>query len=98
MAWYPGDQGGNALADIIFGDVSPAGRLPVTFYQSFGDLPAYDNYNMQGRTYRYYDGKVQFPFGFGLSYTSFDYLWKQQPGKINSSADTLHFSVKIKKD
>ncbi|MGB3006786.1 MAG: glycoside hydrolase family 3 C-terminal domain-containing protein, partial [Chitinophagaceae bacterium] len=96
LAWYPGEQGGNALADIIFGDVSPAGRLPVTFYQSFGDLPAYDNYNMQGRTYRYYDGKVQFPFGFGLSYTSFDYLWKQQPGKINSSADTLHFSVKIK--
>ncbi len=96
LAWYPGEQGGNALADILFGDISPAGRLPVTFYQSFGDIPAYDNYNMKGRTYRYYDGKVQFPFGFGLSYTSFDYSWKQQPAQINSLNDTLVFSVVIK--
>lgn len=96
LAWYPGEQGGNALADIIFGDVSPAGRLPVTFYQSLNDLPAYDNYNMKERTYRYYDGKVQYPFGFGLSYTSFSYAWQQQPGIINSLKDTLHFSVVIK--
>ena len=53
LAWYPGEQGGSALADILFGDVSPAGRLPVTFYQSFNDLPAYDSYQMKGRTYRY---------------------------------------------
>lgn len=96
LAWYPGEQGGNALADILFGDVSPAGRLPVTFYESFQDLPAYDSYKMEGRTYRYYAGKVQFPFGFGLSYTSFAYSWKQQPGKVNSLADTLTFSATIK--
>jgi beta-glucosidase len=96
LAWYPGEQGGNALADVLFGDVSPAGRLPVTFYQSLQDLPAYDNYNMKGRTYRYYDGKVQYPFGFGLSYTSFDYSWKQQPIAINSTKDVLHFSATIK--
>ncbi len=73
LAWYPGEQGGNALADVIFGKVSPAGRLPVTFYNSVNDLPAFDNYSMQGRTYRYFTGKVQYPFGYGLSYTSFRY-------------------------
>ena len=73
LAWYPGEQGGNALADIVFGDVSPSGHLPVTFYKSIANVPDYNNYNMQGRTYRYYNGPVQFPFGFGLSYTSFSY-------------------------
>src|SRR6476469_4459053 len=68
-AWYPGEQGGTALADILFGKVSPSGRLPVTFYSSINDLPAYDSYSMQGRTYRYFNGKVQYPFGYGLSYT-----------------------------
>lgn len=96
LAWYPGEQGGNALADILFGKVSPAGRLPVTFYKSLDDLPAYDNYNMKGRTYRYFNGNVQYPFGFGLSYTSFDYTWKQEPGKINSLKDTLVFSATIR--
>ena len=96
LAWYPGEQGGTALADIVFGKISPAGRLPVTFYQSLNDLPPYESYDMKGRTYRYYNGKVQYPFGFGLSYTSFDYSWKQQPGKINSTKDTLNFSVTIK--
>lgn len=96
LAWYPGEQGGNALADILFGDISPSGRLPVTFYNSFGDLPAYDNYSMKGRTYRYFKGSVQFPFGYGLSYTSFDYSWKKEPNKINSSKDTLHFSIAVK--
>lgn len=96
LAWYPGEQGGNALADILFGKVSPGGRLPVTFYKSLQDLPAYDNYNMKGRTYRYFDGNVQYPFGFGLSYTSFDYAWKQEPGKVNAIKDTLVFSATIK--
>ncbi|MGC4103880.1 glycoside hydrolase family 3 C-terminal domain-containing protein [Ferruginibacter sp.] len=96
LAWYPGEQGGNALADIIFGKVSPAGRLPVTFYKSLADLPAYDNYNMKGRTYRYFEGAVQYPFGYGLSYTSFQYSWQQQPGKINTLKDTLFFSAVIK--
>ncbi|MET0393270.1 MAG: glycoside hydrolase family 3 N-terminal domain-containing protein [Chitinophagaceae bacterium] len=96
LAWYPGEQGGHALADVLFGNVSPAGRLPVTFYNSFDDLPAYDSYTMKGRTYRYFDGKVQYPFGFGLSYTSFAYSWQQQPGAVNSLKDTLVFSAAIR--
>jgi beta-glucosidase len=96
FAWYPGEQGGNALADILFGKISPAGRLPVSFYRSLGDLPDYSDYNMKGRTYRYYKGNVQYPFGFGLSYTSFNYSWQQQPGRIHSLRDTLSFSIRIK--
>lgn len=95
MAWYPGEQGGNALADILFGKVSPSGRLPVTFYLSLSDLPAYDNYKMQGRTYRYYDGKVQYPFGFGLSYTRFAYQWTKSPQQKIGISDTLRFAVSV---
>lgn len=96
LAWYPGEQGGNALADILFGRVSPAGRLPVTFYQSFADVPAYDNYAMKGRTYRYFNGKVQYPFGYGLSYTSFAYAWQKMPANIRTVKDSLTFSIKVK--
>lgn len=96
LAWYPGEQGGNALADILFGRVSPAGRLPVTFYQSFADVPAYDNYAMRGRTYRYFTGKVQYPFGYGLSYTSFSYEWQKMPGSIRTIKDSISFSIKVK--
>lgn len=95
-AWYPGEQGGNAFADILFGKVSPSGKLPLTFYQSLNDIPDYSDYNMKSRTYRYFNGKVQYPFGYGLSYTSFDYSWNQQPGKINSLKDTITFSVNVK--
>jgi beta-glucosidase len=73
-AWYPGEQGGNAVADILFGDVNPAGRLPVTIYRSEDDLPPFDDYTMTGRTYRYFEGEPEYPFGFGLSYTTFEYL------------------------
>lgn len=73
LAWYPGEQGGNALADILFGKVSPSGRLPITFYNSLNDLPSYTSYAMNGRTYRYYDGPLQYPFGYGLSYSTFKY-------------------------
>jgi beta-glucosidase len=96
LAWYPGEQGGNALADVLFGKVSPAGRLPVTFYQSFSDLPPYESYDLKGRTYRYYTGNVQYPFGFGLSYTTFGYDWAKKPGKIESLKDSLTFSVRVK--
>jgi beta-glucosidase len=96
LAWYPGEQGGNALADILFGKVSPAGRLPITFYKSFDDLPAYDNYAVKGRTYRYFGGKVQYPFGFGLSYTSFAYQWGKAPKASYAASDTLTFSVAVK--
>ena len=72
-AWYPGQAAGTAIADVLFGDYNPAGRLPVTFYKSVNDLPSFDNYDMKGRTYRYFDKEVLFPFGYGLSYTSFTY-------------------------
>ncbi len=72
-AWYPGEQGGNAVADVIFGDANPAGRLPVTIYKSVTDLPPFDDYSMEGRTYRYFTGEPEYPFGYGLSYTSFRY-------------------------
>ena len=70
---YPGEQGGNAVADIIFGDRVPSGRLPFTFPKSVDDLPPYKDYDMQGRTYRYMEKEPLFPFGFGLSYTQFEY-------------------------
>jgi beta-glucosidase len=72
-AWYPGVEGGTALAEILAGDVSPSGRLPVTFYASTADLPAFVDYNMKGRTYRYFSGKPAWGFGHGLSYTRFTY-------------------------
>ena len=71
--WYPGQRGGDATADVIFGDYNPAGRLPVTFYKSQADLPDFRNYDMAGRTYRYFKGEPLYGFGFGLSYTTFDY-------------------------
>ncbi len=96
LAWYPGEQGGHALADIVFGKVSPSGKLPVTFYKSLSDLPPYDQYAMNGRTYRYYSGDVQYPFGFGLSYASFDYKWETLPKPIYSSPDTVTLSLSVK--
>ncbi|MDY6874118.1 MAG: glycoside hydrolase family 3 C-terminal domain-containing protein [Chloroflexota bacterium] len=72
-AWYPGQAGGRAVAEALFGDVNPGGKLPVTFYKSVDQLPPFEDYAMQGRTYRYFDGEVLYPFGFGLSYTRFEY-------------------------
>jgi beta-glucosidase len=73
QAWYGGETAGEAVADVLFGDYNPAGRLPLTFYRSVDDLPPFENYDMEGRTYRYFEGDVLYPFGFGLSYTSFTY-------------------------
>ena len=72
-AWYPGQRGGTALAKLLFGEVSPSGRLPVTFYRNVDDLPAFTDYNMKNRTYRYFEGTPLYPFGYGLSYTAFRY-------------------------
>jgi beta-glucosidase len=73
MAWYPGEEGGTAVADVLFGEANPAGRLPVTFYRSIEDLPPFDDYAMQGRTYRYFRGEPTYAFGFGRSFTTFRY-------------------------
>jgi beta-glucosidase len=72
-AWYGGQAGGTAVADVLFGDYNPAGRLPVTFYKSTAQLPGFEDYSMQNRTYRFMTEKPLYPFGFGLSYTSFSY-------------------------
>jgi beta-glucosidase len=95
LAWYPGEQGGTALADILFGKVSPAGRLPITFYSSLQSLPPYDSYSMQGRTYRYFKDPVQYPFGFGLSYTNFSYQKKADINKNFSASDTIKLAITI---
>lgn len=71
LTWYPGQAGGKALARILFGEVSPSGRLPVTFYHDVNDVPDFENYDMKGRTYRYLEKEPLYPFGFGLSYTDF---------------------------
>lgn len=71
QAWYGGEQGGQAVADILFGDYNPSGKLPVTFYKSVDQLPDFEDYRMANRTYRYFRGEALFPFGFGLSYTTF---------------------------
>ena len=72
-AWYPGGEGGTAIADVLFGEYNPAGRLPVTFYKSVDQLPPFTDYSMAGRTYRFFKGEPLYPFGFGLSYTKFVY-------------------------
>jgi beta-glucosidase len=82
-AWYPGQAGGTAIADVLFGDYNPGGRLPVTFYRSATDLPPFDDYAMRGRTYRFFAGQPLYPFGHGLSYTTFDYR------NLRLSSDTL---------
>lgn len=81
-AWYGGQSTGDAVADVLFGDYNPAGRLPVTFYASDADLPPYEDYSMTGRTYRYFDKQPLFPFGFGLSYSTFEYSNLRLPSKI----------------
>ncbi|MGZ3873377.1 MAG: glycoside hydrolase family 3 C-terminal domain-containing protein, partial [Mucilaginibacter sp.] len=96
LAWYPGEQGGNALADIVFGDVSPSGRLPLTFYKALSNVPDYKDYSMKGRTYRYYTGPVQYPFGFGLSYTSFAYSLQNKIKSVYQPNDVISLSLQVK--
>jgi beta-glucosidase len=72
-AWYPGEEGGAAVADVLSGDYNPAGRLPVTFYKSVAQLPPFGSYSMNGRTYRYFTEQPLYPFGYGLSFSSFNY-------------------------
>ena len=94
-AWYPGEAGGTAIAETLFGDSNPSGRLPLTFYASTRQLPAFDDYSMKDRTYRYFSGPPLYPFGFGLSYTSFRY----RNGSLSSSTlpagEPLEMSVQL---
>ncbi len=83
-AWYPGEAGGDAIADVLFGDYNPAGRLPVTFYKSAEQLPPFTDYSMKGKTYRYFTGEPLFPFGYGLSYTTFGYQNLKMPEQMET--------------
>ena len=95
FAWYPGELGGQAVADIIFGDIAPSGKLPVTFPVSTEQLPPYDEYSMKGRTYRYMTEKPLYPFGFGLSYTSFHFDSISLSSPSISAGDKVKVSVTV---
>jgi beta-glucosidase len=94
-AWYPGGEGGTAVADVLFGDYNPAGRLPVTFYKSVDQLPAFTDYSMQGRTYRYFKGEPLYPFGYGLSYTNFAYSNLRFESKSVKPGEPMKVSVDV---
>ena len=94
QAWYPG-QRGDAVADVLFGKYNPAGRLPVTFYKATADLPAFTDYSMWDRTYRYSTKPVLYPFGHGLSYSTFDYSSLTAPGSTGTG-DDVKVSVNVK--
>jgi beta-glucosidase len=95
-AWYPGEEGGTAIADVLFGDYNPGGRLPVTFYKSVDQLPPFEDYNMRGRTYRYFKGDPLYPFGFGLSYTSFKYENLKLSAKSVKAGQSVKVSVGVR--
>jgi beta-glucosidase len=95
QAWYPG-QHGDAVADVIFGDYNPAGRLPVTFYKSVNDLPPFESYAMEGRTYRYLSKPVLYPFGHGLSYTTFEYSNVKVPPAHLATTDDITVTATVK--
>jgi beta-glucosidase len=91
QAWYPGESGGQAVAEVLFGKVNPSGHLPMTFYRATTDLPAFTNYAMADRTYRYFSGKPLYAFGYGLSYTRFDF----KSGKLDSKKIAPDGTVKV---
>lgn len=90
-AWYPGEQGGNAVTEVLFGDYNPGGRLPLTYYNSLDELPAFDDYSVKNRTYQYFEGKPLYEFGYGLSYTNFKYKKKS----ITQSNDTVDITFNL---
>jgi beta-glucosidase len=94
-AWYSGEEGGNAIADTLSGKNNPAGRLPVTFYTGVEQLPNFEDYSMQNRTYRYFTGKPLYPFGYGLSYTTFGYSNLNLPLTAIDAGEPLHCAVTV---
>ena len=94
QAWYAGEQGGHALADVLFGDYNPSGKLAVTFYRDDSQLPPFEDYSMKNRTYRYFRGEPLFPFGYGLSYTTFEmhnaHCTKQKDGSVMVSVEVAN--------
>ncbi|HEX8351565.1 MAG TPA: glycoside hydrolase family 3 C-terminal domain-containing protein, partial [Pyrinomonadaceae bacterium] len=94
QAWYPGEEGGSGLADVLFGDYNPAGRLPVTFYKSASQLPPFEDYGMEGKTYRYFRGDPLYPFGHGLSYTRFQYRDLRVKKRVRAG-ETVEVSAEV---
>jgi beta-glucosidase len=94
-AWYPGEEGGTAVAETLSGRNNPAGRLPVTFYTGVDQLPPFESYAMKGRTYRYFEGKPLYPFGYGLSYTTFSYSDLALPTSAISAGQPLVAEVTV---
>lgn len=95
MVWYPGQEGGNAVADILFGKVSPSGRLPISFPKSLDDLPPYEDYSMKGRTYKYMEVEPMYPFGFGLTYSEFEFSELKLSKKKMKTNGKLEVSVEV---
>ena len=96
QAWYPGAEGGSAIASLIFGDMSPSGKLPITFYKTMEELPDFHDYSMENRTYRYMKNDALYPFGFGLSYTSFVYSNLEISKNVIDAGDSIEIKVSIK--
>ena len=94
-AWYPGEEGGTAVADTLSGKNNPAGRLPVTFYKDVSQVPNFENYSMNGRTYRYFKGKPLYPFGYSLSYTTFSYSNLTLPTGALTAGEHLNVEVTV---
>jgi beta-glucosidase len=94
-AWYPGEEGGAAIAETLSGKNNPAGRLPVTFYTGIDQLPSFEDYAMKGRTYRYFEGTPLYPFGYGLSYTKFSYGGLRVPSEPIAAGNPLPLDVTV---
>ncbi|WP_083139952.1 glycoside hydrolase family 3 C-terminal domain-containing protein [Polaribacter reichenbachii] len=98
FVWYPGEEGGNAVADVLFGAISPSGRLPITFPKSLDQLPPYEDYSMKGRTYKYMNKEPLYPFGYGLSYANFKYSNIKTSKQKLTKEEKIILSVNIKND
>ncbi len=94
-AWYPGEEGGTAVAETLSGKNNPAGRLPVTFYTGIEQLPSFEDYSMKNRTYRYFQGKPLYPFGYGLSYTTFSYSGLSLPTSPVTAGQPMSAEVTV---